>query len=335
MVFRFVRKPRSGCLKLLYLAAFVCVFLFVSNQLKNSQSLAKAIVAPFEKERALHPLPEESKEYGNHDHGTGAQAEGAPLPIIKNEDGDGVDPDRVDGPDAVAYKGEQDQEQMPAMGAVAANDVFGKQSHNARPESDDDSYPHLNTNGKFIPHRRIVHLDLKGGAFRPEFFTEIFYYLNRIKATGILIEWEDMFPYTGNLSVAVNGNAYSLDDVENILKEAKRHHLEVIPLVQTFGHLEWILKLEQFAHLREDVRFPQVICFPEPEAWNLITDMIDQVAEVHRKHGMPYFHMGADEAFQIGVCNASLIEMGRQGSRDRLMLWHISRVAKYIKDKYS
>ncbi|PIO58148.1 glycosyl hydrolase family 20, catalytic domain protein [Teladorsagia circumcincta] len=234
-----------------------------------------------------------------------------------------------------AYKGEQDQEQMPAMGAVAANDVFGKQSHNARPESDDDSYPHLNTNGKFIPHRRIVHLDLKGGAFRLEFFTEIFYYLNRIKATGILIEWEDMFPYTGNLSVAVNGNAYSIDDVETILKEAKRHHLEVIPLVQTFGHLEWILKLEQFAHLREDVRFPQVICFPEPEAWNLITDMIDQVAEVHRKHGMPYFHMGADEAFQIGVCNASLIEMGRQGSRDRLMLWHISRVAKYIKDKYS
>ncbi|XGW17657.1 hypothetical protein V3C99_002335 [Haemonchus contortus] len=335
MVFRFMRKPRSGCLKLLYLAAFVCVFLFVSNQLKNSQSLAKAIVAPFEKERALHPLPEESKEYGNHDHGGGAQAEGAPLPIIKNEDGDGVDPDRVDGPDAVAYKGEQDQEQMPAMGAVAANDVFGKQSHNARPDSDDDSYPHLNTNGKFIPNRRIVHLDLKGGAFRPEFFTEIFYYLNRIKATGILIEWEDMFPYTGNLSVAVNGNAYSMENVEYILKEAKRHHLEVIPLVQTFGHLEWILKLEQFAHLREDVRFPQVICFPEPEAWNLITDMIDQVAEVHKKHGMPYFHMGADEAFQIGVCNASLVEMGRQGSRDRLMLWHISRVAKYIKDKYS
>ncbi|VDO33986.1 unnamed protein product [Haemonchus placei] len=330
-----MRKPRSGCLKLLYLAAFVCVFLFVSNQLKNSQSLAKAIVAPFEKERALHPLPEESKEYGNHDHGGGAQAEGAPLPIIKNEDGDGVDPDRVDGPDAVAYKGEQDQEQMPAMGAVAANDVFGKQSHNARPDSDDDSYPHLNTNGKFIPNRRIVHLDLKGGAFRPEFFTEIFYYLNRIKATGILIEWEDMFPYTGNLSVAVNGNAYSMENVEYILKEAKRHHLEVIPLVQTFGHLEWILKLEQFAHLREDVRFPQVICFPEPEAWNLITDMIDQVAEVHKKHGMPYFHMGADEAFQIGVCNASLVEMGRQGSRDRLMLWHISRVAKYIKDKYS
>ncbi|VDL65804.1 unnamed protein product [Nippostrongylus brasiliensis] len=229
---------------------------------------------------------------------------------------------------------EQDQEQLQQMAAVP-NDVFGKQPQNARNDVEDESYPHLNTNGKFIPHRRIVHLDLKGGAFKPEFFTEIFYYLNRIKATGILIEWEDMFPYTGNLSVAINGNAYSLENVEYILKQAKRHHLEVIPLVQTFGHLEWILKLERFAHLREDERFPQVICFPEPEAWDLITDMVDQVAAVHKKYGMPFFHMGADEAYQVGICNASMVEMGRQGSRDRLMLWHISRVAKYIKEKHT
>lgn len=40
-------------------------------------------------------------------------------------------------------------------------------------------------------------------------------------------------------------------------------------------------------------------------------------------------------SLQVGVCNASIIEMGRQGSRDRLMLWHISRTAKYIKTMYS
>ncbi|RCN43815.1 hypothetical protein ANCCAN_10204 [Ancylostoma caninum] len=336
MVLRFVRKPRGGCLKLLYLAGFACLFFFLSSQLKNSQSFAKAIAAPFEKDRGVHPLPEESKEYGNHEHPAGAQREQAPLPIIKNEDGDGVDPDRVDGPDAVAYKADQEQEQLPVENAVAPKDVFGKQpQNNARADADDASYPHLNTNGKFIPQRRIIHLDLKGGAFKPEFLAELFYFFNRIRATGVLIEWEDMFPYTGNLSDAVNGNAYSMENVEYILKEAKRHHLEVIPLVQTFGHLEWILKLEKFAHLREDSRFPQVICFPEPEAWKLITDMIDQVAAVHKKYGMPFFHMGGDEAFQVGVCNASIIEMGRQGSRDRLMLWHISRTAKYIKNTYS
>jgi hypothetical protein len=30
---------------------------------------------------------------------------------------------------------------------------------------------------------------------------------------GILVEWEDMFPYTGRLASAVNGDAYSMQDV--------------------------------------------------------------------------------------------------------------------------
>ncbi|PIO67862.1 hypothetical protein TELCIR_10376 [Teladorsagia circumcincta] len=34
-------------------------------------------------------------------------------------------------------------------------------------------------------------------------------------------------------------------------------NLEVIPLVQTFGHLEWILKYEEFRKYRDDDRYPQ------------------------------------------------------------------------------
>jgi hypothetical protein len=30
---------------------------------------------------------------------------------------------------------------------------------------------------------------------------------------GLLIEWEDMFPYTGKLANAINGDAYSMNDV--------------------------------------------------------------------------------------------------------------------------
>lgn len=35
--------------------------------------------------------------------------------------------------------------------------------------------------------------------------------------------------------------------------------LEVIPLVQTFGHMEWILKYEEFRKYRESDSFPQVL----------------------------------------------------------------------------
>lgn len=118
-------------------------------------------------------------------------------------------------------------------------------------------YP-LIIDGNFIPPRRIVHFDLKGAPFRPAYFVKLFPLLARMNATGVLIEWEDMFPYTGQLADAINGNAYTADEVRQILQAAKDAGLDIIPLVQTFGHLEWILKLEQFANLREHSKFPQV-----------------------------------------------------------------------------
>ncbi|CAD5221100.1 unnamed protein product [Bursaphelenchus xylophilus] len=188
--------------------------------------------------------------------------------------------------------------------------------------------------GKFIPEKRIVHLDLKGGAYRPSFFPRLFDFFVKTQFTGILLEWEDMFPYEGTLKTAINGDAYSMQDVRDILQAAKDRKLEVIPLVQTFGHLEWVLKLDGFARLREDPRHPTVICFGKNESFDIIKDMVDQVAGVHKEFGMSSFHMGADEVFILGVCNESVKKMQEHGGKDRAMLWHMSRVAKYIKETH-
>jgi hexosaminidase len=153
--------------------------------------------------------------------------------------------------------------------------------------------------------------------------------------TGIIIEWEDMFPFTGQLSKAVNGYVYKMDDVRFILQSAKERNLEVIPLVQTLGHLEWVLKLQEFEHLRDDSKSPTVICVGLEGVFELIKDMIDQVARVHREFGMKTFHMGADEAFQFGFCNGTVEQIRKEGSRDKALLWHLARVATHIKKTYS
>ena len=54
-------------------------------------------------------------------------------------------------------------------------------------------------------------------------------------------------------------NAYSESDVSKIVSYANTNGLEVIPLVQTFGHLEMALKLDEFKTLREAAGHPQVI----------------------------------------------------------------------------
>lgn len=106
---------------------------------------------------------------------------------------------------------------------------------------------------------RIVHIDLKGAPPKPSYFKSFIPMLKKFGATGILIEYEDTFPFEGQLAEARYGFAYTKEDIEMIKSLAKENGLKLIPLVQTYGHLEWLLKLKKFAHLREDSQYPQVI----------------------------------------------------------------------------
>ena len=51
----------------------------------------------------------------------------------------------------------------------------------------------------------------------------------------------------------------------------------IIPLVQTFGHLEFVLKLEEYKELREVPIYPQAVCPSQDKTWTLIKEIIDQV----------------------------------------------------------
>ena len=68
--------------------------------------------------------------------------------------------------------------------------------------------------------------------------------------------------------------------------------LEVIPLVQTFGHLEFVLKHEEFAYLRDVPEMPESICPCHDDTMGVIKEIVDQVMKVHPKAN--YLHIGRD-----------------------------------------
>lgn len=111
---------------------------------------------------------------------------------------------------------------------------------------------------KFNPFNgeRIIHLDLKGAPPSIAYFQQLFPLLHALNVTGLLIEYEDIFPYSERFTHAIN--TYSKEDVKLLVKTAKKNKLDVIPLIQTFGHLEFLLKVYKFFHLREVHRYPQV-----------------------------------------------------------------------------
>jgi hypothetical protein len=92
---------------------------------------------------------------------------------------------------------------------------------------------------EYVPpfSHRLVHLDLKGAPPLISYLLELFPLLKKLGATGILLEYEDTFPYTGELQVISAGNAYNRNDIVKLNAAAEANGLEIIPLVQTFGHL--------------------------------------------------------------------------------------------------
>ena len=42
---------------------------------------------------------------------------------------------------------------------------------------------------------RLVHIDMKGGPPRPQYLVQLLPLLKQWGATGLLVEWEDMFPW--------------------------------------------------------------------------------------------------------------------------------------------
>lgn len=146
---------------------------------------------------------------------------------------------------------------------------------------------------------------------------------------GILLEYEDMFPWSGVLAPVKSPIAYSTRDIMSILDKASSLELEVIPLVQTFGHLEFVLKTKEFQHLREVDQYPAAICPSKNESFELVTQIIDQVMALHKDKAR-WLHIGADEVFHMGMCSKC-----RMKDREDLFLDHITRVASYVASKYN
>ncbi|KAK5972493.1 hypothetical protein GCK32_002273 [Trichostrongylus colubriformis] len=178
----------------------------------------------------------------------------------------------------------------------------------------------------------IVHLDLKGAPPLIEVYEWFFPLLRSLGVHGVLMEYEDMFPYSGELAKVKRTQHYTKVDIANINKIAAANNLEIIPLVQTFGHMEFILKHSRFSHLREIPLADDTICPSDERSIELIETIINQIRALHPKSQR--IHIGADEAFHIAEddrCRTRLAQMGLGDQRravEKLKLAHIAKVAR-------
>ena len=97
--------------------------------------------------------------------------------------------------------------------------------------------------------------------------------------TGFVFEFEDMFPFEGLLQSVASPKAYSREQIQYLVSYLKRRKLKIVVLVQTFAHLEYVLKRSRFVDYREQPDNPISICSLRRGAIELIGSMIRQVVD--------------------------------------------------------
>ncbi|KAM8890096.1 hexosaminidase D isoform 1-T1 [Synchiropus picturatus] len=183
--------------------------------------------------------------------------------------------------------------------------------------------------------RKLVHLDLKGAPPRVEFLHQLIECFSLLGADGLLVEYEDMFPYEGDLKLlqSTAQPVYSPDEVLSLQRFAAAKGMEVIPLVQTFGHMEFVLKHKSLAELREMPHCVGTLNPHKEESLRLVMEMLRQVVALHP--GLNTLHIGADEVYMLGEGEMSKQWLASQGlSVEQLFLSHVTKVAKAIKETW-
>uniref|UniRef100_A0A3B5L684 beta-N-acetylhexosaminidase n=1 Tax=Xiphophorus couchianus TaxID=32473 RepID=A0A3B5L684_9TELE len=183
--------------------------------------------------------------------------------------------------------------------------------------------------------KKLVHLDLKGAPPRVEYLHRLIELFSRLGVDGLLVEYEDMFPYEGELQLlqATAQPAYSREQVLSIQESAKARGMEVIPLVQTFGHMEFVLKHRPLWHLREVPHCVGTLNPHKEEGVKLVMEMLRQVVELHPH--LRTVHIGADEVYTLGEGEDSKLWLASTGrSVEHLFLRHVTKIAKAIKEAW-
>ncbi|XP_073826444.1 hexosaminidase D-like isoform X3 [Musca autumnalis] len=190
----------------------------------------------------------------------------------------------------------------------------------------------IGPDGAKPPHERLVHFDLKGAPPKISFLKQLLPVMKTLGATGLLIEYEDMFPFEGNISTLSAKNAYNREELRDFLETCAHYGFSVMPLVQTFGHLEYALKLQEFASMRELPDSPQSICPSQKSSLYFIEAMLTQVVEFHlqvESLKMTHIHIGCDEVARMGECVQC-----RQKTKGELFMNHVINVAHFVRNKW-
>ncbi len=150
------------------------------------------------------------------------------------------------------------------------------------------------------------------------------------KLNAILMEFGDRFPFEGEHRVVASPGALTASELTELLGHAQDLGIQVIPLLQSLGHLNYLLKHDEYADIREEDEVRAQMCPLNERSFEVWTELAEQVLSFFPDCTL--MHIGADETRQLGECPRCAAEAERSG-KGALYAHHINKVCEWLADR--
>jgi hypothetical protein len=173
------------------------------------------------------------------------------------------------------------------------------------------------------------HIDMNTAQFTRSYIEKWLRYLASKHYDTILWEVENNIAWE-TCPECASPDAFSKAEFREILTYADTLGFNNIPLFQTIGHCEYVLKHEEYKPFAELPNKIDQYCPRNESLLPFLTAWIEEYFEVFERP--EYFHIGADEAWHLGSCDKCQ-EYVKAHSLSELYIHHINSVAKPIFDR--
>jgi hexosaminidase len=187
---------------------------------------------------------------------------------------------------------------------------------------------HLTISDKPDIGQRAAHYDTKHHQDKYEYVQSFIRDLADYKINMLLWEWEDKFEYPSHPEIGAPG-AFTKEQMQALTAYARKYHVQIVPMVQGLGHVSFILKWPQFAHVREIPSSNWEVCPLKEGSYDLLFELWKDAMDA--TPGSKYMHIGCDETYELGLgvecgCQAAMEKMGKEA----LFQKFINRCSEYV-----
>jgi len=154
------------------------------------------------------------------------------------------------------------------------------------------------------------HLDLRIQVMTMDTLKSFALKLSKDGINTLIMEWEGTYPFEKHPLIP-NRYAYTKSEIISFIKYCNDLGIDVIPLQQSFGHVEYILRNDRYKDLREDQKdFSQVCPLQTEQDEALFTDLYTELASTHSSK---YIHIGGDETYLLGHDERCRLMVAKEG----------------------